>query len=68
MNELTAATHLTFMSGKTWCARVQEKERPPSVCKREGVPSAPVREREWSAGKKKKAEGELGGKAQRARI
>ena len=37
-NELTAATRLTFMSGKTQCARVQEKERPPSVCKREGVP------------------------------
>jgi hypothetical protein len=48
MNKLTVASWVAFMSK----AQHEEKGRPPSVCEQEGV--SPVREREQSAGKKKK--------------
>jgi hypothetical protein len=52
-NELAVASRLAFMSGKPRHAQTQENMRPPSVYEREG-PNATVREKERSAGKKKK--------------
>ena len=53
-HELTAASHLAFMSRKALHAHIQEKRGPPSVCERERVSVAPTREREESVGKLKK--------------
>ena len=50
---LTVASHLAFVSGKAQHVQIQQKGRPPSVCEQKG-PSVPVREKEGSAGKKKK--------------
>ena len=66
-HELTAASHLAFMSGKALHAQIQEKRGPPSVCKREGV-SVLLRGKGRSQWGKRKTQTRWQGRRQRTRI